>query len=279
MPLFSPPPTQYSAFSASAASTSSAGVTITGSGSANTKGAFSAGQLIASTTADAYGVLVLVNATATSNASTNSLLDIGIGASGSESVLIPDLQVGWALSEAVCNDNRMYYFPIFIPAGTRLSARLASVVVSKTAVVRVVLFHYPSLNRFVGNRVTAYGVDAANSRGTLTTSGNNAYGTAVTLLNPTTAPIHFMQVGLDGGSRTTLTDQRAFVEIRNGATTPIVGPLIGSTDTGTESISLNAGNMMLAAMGFEIPPGIDLRAATMHNTTGASFGVIVYGVD
>jgi hypothetical protein len=279
MPLFSPPPTQFGAFSTSTTTTSSAGVTITANATPNTKSAFSAGQLIASTTADAYGILILVNATAGSNASSNTLMDIGTGASGGETVLIPDLQVGWALNENVSNDNRMYYFPIFIPASTRLSARSASVVASKTAVVRIILFHYPSLNRYVGNRVTAYGVDSANSRGTLTTSGNNAYGTAVTLLNPTTLPIHYMQVGLDGGSRTALTDQRAYVEIRNGATTPIVGPLVGSTDTGVESVSLNAGNMMLSSMGFEIPPGIDLRAATMHNTTGASFGVIVYGVD
>jgi hypothetical protein len=206
-------------------------------------------------------------------------MDIGVGASGSETVLIPDLQVGWALNENVSNDNCMYYFPLYIPAGTRISARSQSVVASKTAVVRIILYHYPRLGGFIGRGVTAYGVDSANSRGTLTTSGNNAYGTAVTLSASTGKNIHFMQVGLDGGSRTTLTDQRAYVEIRNGATSPIVGPLIGSTDTGTESISLNAGNMMLATMGFEIPSGIDLRAATMHNTTGASFGVIVYGVD
>jgi len=92
---------------------SSTGTTITASGSANTKGAWT--QLIASTAFRYRWLLVsLVNA-----ASQRALFDIGIGGAGSEVVILPDLScLNQTAGEAILH-------PVDVPAGSALSARMA----------------------------------------------------------------------------------------------------------------------------------------------------------
>lgn len=254
-----------------------AGTTITANASTNTKGTTPT-QLIASTAADSYGIFVHIENNATSNTNTATLLDIMTGAGGSEVVLIPDLMAGWLLGALASNARRTYFFPIFIPSGTRLSARSASAVTAKTCVVSLTLLQRPTQLGFVGTRVTAYGVTSASSRGTDSTSGNSAYGTSVSLSASTANPIRYMQLGADPGSRSTVTDQWAKFAIYAG-TGVLVDDLPGSTDTGTESIGFNEANSILQSMYWNLPSGIDLKYASQHNTTGASFSAIVYGVD
>jgi hypothetical protein len=185
---------------------------------------------------------------------------------------------GWCLGTLAASAYRTYYFPIFIPSGTRLSARSASVVASKTCVVSLTLLQRPTQLGWVGTRVTAYGVDAANSRGTTMTSGNGSYGTSVSLSASTANEIEYMQIGLDPGTRGTATDQWVKAAIYAG-TQVLADDLPGNTDTGTESIGFDAANMILAQLRWHLASGIDLKCATMHNTTGASFSAIVYGVE
>lgn len=86
---------------------------------AHTKGAWS--QVISSTPAN--GSWLHVSCTAFNTAATNtaSLLDIAIGASGSEVAIASNIAVGGAAG--------VYFtFPIKIPSGSRLSARIQSVV-------------------------------------------------------------------------------------------------------------------------------------------------------
>ena len=93
---------------------------VTTNASAHTKGAWT--QLVASTAADA-DVLILSVACATASTNTAALIDIGIGASGAESTVIPDLAVGGASGNA----DYWLVLPIKIPAGSRLAARSQSV--------------------------------------------------------------------------------------------------------------------------------------------------------
>lgn len=277
MPLMIPARPGFLDTTPSASTTSSAGTTITASATIHTKGSWS--QLIADTGARALGILVALDNTAVSNSNTSSLLDIGIGASGSETVLIPDLASGYVLNENISNTFAAYYFPIFIPANSRISARCQGVIASDTVNCRIHLFQRPQGFGWVGTRVTAYGVDSANSRGTTVSAGNNTYGTAVAMSGSTTNPIRYMQIGMQGAGRTSLADLRILAEIRLGASTAIAGPLMGSADTGTESVLMSAGNQTLARMGFTLPSGQDLRVAAMHNATAANYDFIVYGVD
>jgi hypothetical protein len=209
------------------------------------------------------------------------LVDIGRGAGGSEVVIIPDLSAGFVLSEAVSNTFASYYFPLYIPAGTRLAARCQAAVISDTVACRIHLFERPTGGgTWAGSRVTAYGVTSASSRGTNVTHGNNTYGTAATLTASTTNPIKYMQIGMQGGSDTSLSDFRVLADVRLGASTSIAGPLMGSTDTGAEAVLMSAGNTTLSYMGFNLPAGQDLRVAGMVNgTTNNVLDYIIYGVD
>jgi len=254
-----------------------AGTTITANATPHTKGATPT-QLIASTAADSYAIQVHIHNNASSNATTSTLLDIMRGAASSEVVLIPDLMAGWALPVALSNAWRTYTFPIFIPAGTRLSARSQSVVASKTCSVAITLFQRPTQLGFVGTRVTAYGVTSASSYGTLHTAGaTSTYGaTAGQLTASSTNPIRYMQIGVDCSNRTTNVDAYGWYRLQLG-TSVLVDDLLISTDTGTESIGFDTANNALTTMLWDLPAGTDLRYAIA--STAVSFSSIVYAVD
>jgi hypothetical protein len=262
---------------ASHTTTASAGVNIAASSTIHTKGAWT--QLVANSGPRSLGIMVWLDNSAVGNTATSILLDIGIGAAGSETVLIPDLAGGYALNPAVSNAAHFYYFPLFIPANSRISARSQALISSDLVTCRVNLFQRPSGFGWVGTRVTAYGVDAANSRGTTFSCGNGSYGTAGTLSASTANSIKHMQIGVQGAGRGTLTDLRQLYEVRIGASTGIAGPLIGNTDTGVESVGFMHANEQLSAMTFNLPAGVDLRVAGMQSGTAANMDAIIYGVD
>jgi hypothetical protein len=93
---------------------STQGTTIT-TGSANVKGSYV--ELTSATANDANWVLVHLGNAA--SAGSNHLVDIAIGAA-TEQVIIPDLNM---MSKAAGANFGSYLFPIFIPAGSRLTAR------------------------------------------------------------------------------------------------------------------------------------------------------------
>lgn len=96
---------------------SSAGTSITPSASANAKGLFSSGQLIASTARDYMGFVPHISGGTTADI---YLVDFGIGGSGSEQVILSNLHAPGDSAPQLCTYG---FFPIPIPAGSRLSAR------------------------------------------------------------------------------------------------------------------------------------------------------------
>lgn len=156
-------------------------------------------QLIASTAFDAQLVIVTVGANSVSNGDSSTLLDIGIGASSSESVVIPDIPAGFA-SDPSTQGARSTPFPLYIPSGSRLSARTQSIRVTGSVRVLVQLLGGPRYPDAVwcGQQVTAYGADAATSAGTKFTPGNSgAEGTGVSL-GTTTAEHKALVLGVQG---------------------------------------------------------------------------------
>jgi len=89
---------------------SSVGTTLTASAAGNTKGSYA--QLIASTARDYSGLIVL----AYGQSATEYLMDIAIGASGSEQVIMPNVMLGIASMAG-------FYIPLAVPSGTRVAAR------------------------------------------------------------------------------------------------------------------------------------------------------------
>jgi hypothetical protein len=105
-----------------AATADSGGTSVDPGGSSNTKGSYS--QLTAATTRPHKGLLLAIgnqiNGVRTGCA---WLLDIAIGASLSEQVIIPNLSLNADTTKDMVFPQAFSFIPITIPAGTRLAAR------------------------------------------------------------------------------------------------------------------------------------------------------------
>ncbi len=136
----------------------STGITITANASANTK-ATTWTELIASTTYGSNWLLVTLVGISSTNGS--YAVDIGLGASTAEVVLIPDIYYLWAGS------NRpmalVYSFPLRIPAGTRISARCQSNTGSSTIGVSIIAISAPITAPPGLDRVEACGVTTSSA--------------------------------------------------------------------------------------------------------------------
>lgn len=128
----------------------------------------------------------------------DALLDIGIDPAGGTSytVLIPDLLVSCAAP--VQSGGVGYLFPLFIPAGASVAARV-SINAATAETVRVVInvFGKPSRPDLIafGTYVTAFGITAASSSGTAITPGTSAAEGSYVSLGAPTKPHWWWQVG------------------------------------------------------------------------------------
>ena len=98
----------------------SGGTQVDPGGSLNTKGAWS--QLTAATTANHKGLLIALGMQTRSWVSVSALLDIGIGPA-TETVLIPNIEIGTSSTVDTFLPQIMGPFWVDIPSGTRLTAR------------------------------------------------------------------------------------------------------------------------------------------------------------
>jgi hypothetical protein len=151
---------------------SSAEVSLTADTSAHTKGSYS--ELIASTSANAGLLVLMVQDISTSGTNTATLIDVATGASGSETVIISNLAVGGALTTS-SPIGVAVSIPFQIPSGTRLSARIQSVVTGgKTATAQVFLFDVggdyatapTSVDVITGDTATSQGISFSGASGT-----------------------------------------------------------------------------------------------------------------
>lgn len=140
----------------------STGISVT-TGLANVKTA-TAVQLVAKTPFHACGIYIHFR---TKGSAGDFLTDILAGAAGSEQVFIPNLYSGGATNTA---GVAMYYFPLNIPEGTRLSVKSQSS--SATTTITTVLHLVPSSFLFPAGltRVEAVGVVTSTTRGTALTA-------------------------------------------------------------------------------------------------------------
>ena len=154
----------------------SEGTQVTSGGSANTKGSYV--QLTSSTSYHAGGMIVVLGGAP--SGSKSFLVDIAVGGSGSEQVIIPNIFF-WCANDSSIGHA---YIPIDVPAGSRISARSACDNASTYIRVNTVLVS----GEFTKNSAVSYGVDSANSRGTLVTGNNtsNTKGSWAQLVSATT---------------------------------------------------------------------------------------------
>lgn len=108
----------------------SGGISVDPGGVAHTKGAYS--QIISSTTNPIYWLgVALGNAGNTIRTAGQWLIDIAIGGAGSEQIILPDIRAACMSSHDVIEPQFMW-FPVHIPASTRLAVRAQSTITDAT---------------------------------------------------------------------------------------------------------------------------------------------------
>jgi hypothetical protein len=198
-----------------AVGTNDAPVTLTGGATAHTKGSYT--QLIASTAADAYGLWLWARGVSVSAGDGRCLIDVAVGPSGSERIILPDLNFGAAPSGGVQYLPRQMFVPIHIPAGSRIAARCQRETASGTVTIGWALDEQPAWPGGVGVLGTSYGIDAANSRGVIITAGNGAYGSWQQIVASTSDAHRWWWPGIDCGGDTTQSATATFVQLGVGA--------------------------------------------------------------
>lgn len=251
---------------------SSKGTQITANATANTKGNYT--QLVASTPYDAKGfILQIVNG----SVATGYLVDIAIGAAGSEVDLLSNIDYGPGPSGA---SGIQIHVPCEIPAGTRIAARCQSGTGSATVFVSLILFDGDwNFETPLGAPVT-YGSLTASSKGTLVDPGTPANTKAAysEIVASTTYDIGALQVIFDDQAVASAAAQWWLVDIAVGAA--------GSEVVIIPNIlfwSNSAAILVLASpplFRVHIPAGTRLaaRAQGTNNTSGTrKFGISLLG--
>jgi hypothetical protein len=147
---------------------------LTADTTAHTKGAWS--QIISSTSANTSFLVLNIGTIAANATNTATLVDIGTGASGSETVVAANIAVGGAGSAGPSNLACAFGIPLKIPSGTRVAARMQSVVTGgKTALLQSALLDtgdYASAPTSVdvigSSTATSQGVSFSGASGTWT---------------------------------------------------------------------------------------------------------------
>jgi hypothetical protein len=181
-------------------STTQVGTSLTTGATPNVKTAYT--QLFAATTYDVYGFWFYYSGSTLSANITNFLLDIAIGAGGSEQVILPDYQVGWA--GVATTGMTGLFIPLFIPRGTRISMRAQSSLANDN--VRILLFLNRGASGYIGQLFTncdTYGANLANSGGTAHTAGNSGAESTPATIGTTTRPYGAVSLSVNGTTGTT----------------------------------------------------------------------------
>lgn len=254
----------------------SRGTTITASGSTNTKGSYT--QLIASTGFDSVGLIVFAVPGSANNA--GYLIDIAIGGAGSEQVIIPDYHIEHASNNAQRGD--IAYYPLHIPAGTRIAARVACQTASATCFVMILLLAGGFMQPSPVQDVEVYGSASGDSGGTSIDPGgtSNTKGSWVQLTASTGIDLAGLILFLGNGNNTVRTAASWLIDIgigAGGSEQVIVPNLNAGASAGEDLVRPNA----FPFIPMRIPAGTRLAvraACNINDATDRLFDAIIHGI-
>jgi len=235
-------------------------------------------ELIASTAFDTDWVSIMLHTNFTIATDTDSIVTIYAGAGGSEQILIADLLAGWTnIFDGNGIANKIYGFPLRIPAGTRLSARHRSVRTSTAVTCMIELFGGGDGHHWTGTRVEGVGLGAAGtaSGGTDVTPGTTSEGSFTTIGSATVYDWGYVVPMIGGNVDVTMLNSIIASDLGVG------GVALDGLDNWlfacftTETASLQRGQTGRYA---HIPAGTTLQLRSQSSNSAEANDFAIYGV-
>jgi hypothetical protein len=233
-------------------------------------------QIYATTTYDTYGILICINTNTASAASRNTITDIGVDETGGTSyqVQIPDLISGNA--GGYHQIGMWYYFPLFIPKGSRIAARGQGTVTTAYNVYTQLLQAPLNTSQIrKGSFVEAIG--AAGVNGTTLNPGTTSKSSWV-LLGTTSRRVWWWQLGVQVVSTDTVHQNAAYqfdLGVGDGTTIDIIIPDLQYTTTTAE---VAANPPISAGVEYPVPAGTNVYVRGWGSTTVDSMRIKAYGL-
>jgi hypothetical protein len=234
------------------------GGTATTGAAASTKGPVV--EVFAATLFDAYWIDIYAWGYGLSATASMGCMDILTGAA-TEEVLIPDLLFGSAAGQgyfaAAAPTCKKWAFPLYIPAGSRISVRVAGQRVSTAMRFGIVLRGGNGVPPFrCGSKVTTYGVTVPS--GTTIVPGASAAEGAWTQIVASTTEDHFAFFpSFQPGSDTTLTLLSYSLDMGIGAATE--EEMLGGAGY---MYDITGGELMAGPYGYDWPAFQDVPSGT-----------------
>ena len=261
-----------------AVTASSTGTSLTASGTANTKGSYV--ELVASTAFNAHGIFVQLNNAA--ETFRDYLIDVAVGAAGSEVVIAENLFSGSG-DGVPSADGCGYLLPVSIPAGTRLAARCQAAAASNIIRILVVLLGEGFITPPGLGRVTTYGANTADSGGVQIDPGGTAHtkGAYSEIIASATNPIRQLTIIIGGQNNNLRTAATWLVDVAIGAAgseTVLIANLMLNCSASVDIVQPQT----FPPLGVNVPAGTRLAAraqCSIIDATDRLIDIFVYGVD
>ena len=226
------------------------------------KGAYA--QLTAATAFATDAMLVVINTEAGDGSL--KLIDISVGAAGSEVVIAPNLLYS---NVSLIQDIGLYWLPVHIPAGSRIAARGRSPSANGVARVMVQLIATQMGCMTSRERVLSYGI--SGSDGTSVDPGGTAHtkGAWVQLTGSTGAAVRALVLGTSHQNNTTRDDALWLLDIGvgpAGSENVVAANLMLTAESGSDLVS----PPVIGPIFLNIPAGARIAARLQSSITGAA---------
>jgi hypothetical protein len=187
------------------------GVAITSGTPAHTKGNYA--QLTASSSFTIDALVIHPDY----SSGREQMFDIAIGAAGSEKIIVANALASGG--GAMTYNVGPMCIPIHIPSGTRIAARSQSTAAADTMYLSIGCYRSNHLRNTLGNYVTTYGANTADSGGTSIDAGSSAYtkGSWVEITSSTTVNHRGLIIGVGNQQNTARTSAAFWVDVGIGA--------------------------------------------------------------
>lgn len=258
-------------------------VNVPTGGTAHTKGAWT--QVRASSGTDSATSLIrlYMGGHTSTGVASPALVDIGIGGSGSETVILENLDVGFHATPL------LLAIPFQIAPNTRLAARAQG---ARTAVNIATALDVEGGESLIGSGVpsvsrwTTYGADTANSCGTsVTPGGTNTFGSWVQLGSATASDHDYWFPMFDFGADTAVTSITYRVQLAVAANTTDASTMATNGVLAADWVqSANSAEYTqpqqingIAGVSHKTKSGLNVYARAAASGTARTIYVVAYG--